>query len=195
MWYRLPGMRTDYACVGGIRLLDRDGGCTCRRRIELWERTWIEVRSAHFVIISTISEKQSVGLERFRTAVRMVTNIGRFEERIATKVYVLPYAVEELGFTGNLKGYFLARMRANYAAVIPAVGVELDDVLKHEYVHFLVHNRDTLSYPTWFNEGFAQVLQTLSARGDRIDYGQPSRLRMAWLDDKTSWIRSPNFSM
>jgi hypothetical protein len=153
---------------------------------ELWERTWIEVRSPHLVIVSTVSEKQTVelarDLERFRAAVQMVTNIGRFEERILTKVYVLPYAEEKLGFKKDIKGFFQPAMRANYAAVIPASGLELDDVLKHEYVHFLVHNRDALNYPNWFDEGFAEVFQTLTARGDRIEYGQETPLRVEWLE-------------
>src|SRR5262245_34042524 len=158
---------------------------------ELWERPWIEVRSPHFVIVSAISEKQSVelalDLERFRAAVQMVTSIGRFEERIPTKVYVLPYAEEELGFKGLIRGYLIPGMRANYAAVTPAPGLALDDSLKHEYVHFLVRNRDKLDYPHWFDEGFAEVIATLTAAQDRIDYGQPMKMRMATLAN-APWI-------
>jgi len=158
---------------------------------ELWERRWIEVRSAHFVIVSTVAEQRTVelarDLERFRSAVQILTNIGRFEERIPTKVYVLPHADKKLGFKGSIKGYFWPKMRANYAAVVPGANVGLDDVLKHEYMHFLVHNRDTLSYPTWFDEGFAEVFQTLTTRGDRIDYGQPTRVWVDWLANH-SWL-------
>jgi hypothetical protein len=134
---------------------------------ELWELPWIEVRTPHFVIVSAIPEERTVNLardlENFRAAVQIITNIGRFEERIPTTVYVLPHGVEALGFKGDIAGYFRAEMRANYAAVIPVTGAPLDDTLKHEYVHFLLHNRDALAYPPWFDEGFAELMATLNA--------------------------------
>ena len=143
---------------------------------EVWERDWIEVRSPHFVVVSALAEARTVELvqelESFRAAAEMLTNIGRFEERIPTRIYVLPYAVPDLGFGGRQIGYFESGMRANYAVVIPARD-ELDEALKHEYVHFLVHNRDETTYPTWFDEGFAVVLQTLRARGTQLEFGKP----------------------
>lgn len=152
---------------------------------ELWEQPWIEVRSPHFIIVSAISEERTVDLahelEDFRAAVQIITNIGRFEERIPTTVYVLPYGVAELGFKSHRIGYFAPRMRANYAAVTPLVGAQLDDTLKHEYVHFLLHNRDALAYPVWFDEGFAELLSTLTVRGNLIDFGKPSSNRIDWL--------------
>ncbi len=158
---------------------------------ELWERKWIEVRTPHFVIVSALAEERTVDLahdlESFRRAAEMLTNIGRFEERIPTTIYLLPHRVRELGFRGNAVGYFVPEMRANYAAMFPVSGMPLDDVLKHEYVHFLVHNRDSLSYPPWFDEGFAEVLSTLVARGKRIEYGNVMSNRAAALS-YGSWM-------
>lgn len=31
-------------------------------------------------------------------------------------------------------------------------GDESDEALKHEYVHFLMHNAGAQLYPTWFDE-------------------------------------------
>ena len=143
---------------------------------ELWQRTWVEVRSPHFVFVSALSESSTVDLlvdlENFRTAVEQLTNIGRFEERIPTHIYVLPHAVPELGFDGKFVGYFLAGMRANYAAIIPS-RIKLNEVLKHEYTHFLIHNRGNLIYPTWFDEGFAQLLSTVRVHDAEIEFGRP----------------------
>jgi FimV-like protein len=159
---------------------------------DLWELPWIEVRSPHFVIVSALPEVRTVNLardlENFRVAVQIITNIGRFEERIPTKVYVLPHTVDKLGFKNGFIGYFMPRMRANYVAVAPVTGASLDDTLKHEYVHFLVHNRDALSYPPWFDEGFAELLSTLSVRRDVIEYGKASSVRMDWLRN-APWMK------
>lgn len=152
---------------------------------ELWDLPWIEVRSPHFVIVSALPEKHSVAiardLEDFRSAVQLVTHIGRVDERIGTTVYVLPYAVEKLGFKSHISGFFVPQMRANYAAVIPMPAGHLDEILKHEYVHFLVRNRDVLSYPPWLDEGLAEALQTLTVRGDVIEYGASTPVRVQWL--------------
>ena len=145
----------------------------------LWEREWVEVRTEHFVVASALPQERSielaVELENFRAAARLLTNIGRFEERVPTKVYMLPQAVPELGFDGKINGYFLPGLRANYAVVMPS-GAESDEVLKHEYVHFLIHNRGAQLYPTWMDEGFAEVLSTLRVNGQELEYGKP----MTW---------------
>lgn len=143
---------------------------------ELWETPWIEVRTPHFVIASAQGEEKTralaVELEDFRAAAELVTNIGRFEERIPTKVYALPRVERELGFEGGAVGLFMPAMRANYALITPQ-GAESDEVLKHEYMHFLIHNRDALVYPPWLDEGFAELLSTLRVKedGTLIEFG------------------------
>jgi Flp pilus assembly protein TadD len=158
---------------------------------ELWEQPWIEVRSPHFVIASALPEKRTVDLvrdlENFRKAVEMLTNIGRFEERIPTHVYVMPRGDPRFGFKNNIDGYFVPRMRANYAALEPSANVQLDDILKHEYVHFLLHNRDELNYPPWFDEGFAELLQTLTVKDNVLEYGKASTIRVSWLTS-SPWL-------
>lgn len=159
---------------------------------ELWEYAWIEVRTPHFVIASALDEKRSVALavdlERFRRATELVTNIGRFEERIPTKVYVLPRRAPDLGIDGVAVGLFMPAMRANYALVSPQ-GAESDEVLKHEYVHFLMHNRDSLMYPPWLDEGIAELLSTLRVEEDGalLEYGDALSWRVDSLVNGT-WL-------
>src|SRR5262245_15687298 len=160
---------------------------------ELWERPWIEVRSPHFVIVSAIPRNATIelarDLEQFREAVRIVTHVGHFAERIPTKVYVLPQPVVELGFKKHTGGYFIPGMRANYAGVVKLPLGNVNNMLKHEYVHFIVHN-DEREYPKWFDEGFAEVLSTMSASGKTIEYGEPMPERVARLPNE-KWIPFP----
>jgi tetratricopeptide (TPR) repeat protein len=152
---------------------------------DILDYPWIRVRTPHFVIASAQGAEKThelaAELENFRTLAELLTNIGRFEERIPTKMYLLPKIERELGFGGFLAGYFHSGMRANYAAIIPSGG-NSDEVLKHEYVHFLIHNRDRRIYPTWFDEGFADLLGTLRVKnGVSFEYGKPMPTRISWL--------------
>ena len=151
---------------------------------ELWQYDWIEVRTPHFVIASAQDAEDTNELAReledFRRLVEMLTNIGRFEERVPTKIFFLPRRGSDLGFNANIAGYFHSGMRANYAAIVPT-GSYGDEILKHEYIHFLVHNRDRLLYPTWFDEGFADFFASMRVRGQRFEYGKPMEVRVSWL--------------
>ena len=95
-------------------------------------------------------------------------------------IYMLPYKESDLGISGDLAGYMLQAMRANYAAIVPS-GSFTDEALKHEYMHFLVHNRSAQQYPTWFDEGFAELLSTVQVTDSLLEYGKASDVRMSWL--------------
>ncbi len=127
------------------------------------------------MIVSSISEDRTVELVRrledFRGAVELLTKIGTFDERIPTRLYILPRGSLAFGLGDGFSGYFMPRMRANYAAVIPQPGGGIDDVIKHEYVHFLLHNDGARNYPRWLDEGFAQLFQTLEVIGKTIQFG------------------------
>lgn len=157
---------------------------------ELWEFPWTEVRTPHFVFLSGLDEDRTtelaVDLENFRTAAQLLTNIGRFEERIPTRIVVLPRFEDELGFGRGIAGYFSPGMRDNAAVMLPS-GSFSDEVLKHEYVHFLVHNRNQQMYPPWFDEGFAEVLMTLTVKDGVLTYGRPITARTSWLA-QGNWI-------
>src|SRR5262252_5961471 len=95
------------------------------RAAKLWERGWRELKTEHFVIASALPEQRSaelaVELERFRAVVRLFIASGSadaFEERIPTKIYVLPSAAPDLGIDDFRRdGYFAPEMRANYAVI------------------------------------------------------------------------------
>jgi tetratricopeptide (TPR) repeat protein len=163
---------------------------------KIWEREWREIRTQHFVIASALPEDQSAALatelENFRfVAQRLILPgaVGAFEERIPTKVYMLPSPERGLGLDGRIAGYFRADMRANYAVML-ASGDASDEVLKHEYTHFLMHNLNAQLYPKWYNEGFADVLSTLTVTNGVIEYGKPMTWRIPSLTWE-SWMSVP----
>jgi tetratricopeptide (TPR) repeat protein len=120
-------------------------------------------------------------LENLRWGVERVTNAGRFEERIPTQVYVLPHRVGQLGLTHDTVGYLVPAMRANHAVLAPVERANLPELIRHEYVHFLIRNRDGLAYPTWYDEGFAQLLSTLELKDGVLSYGKATEYGFDWL--------------
>ena len=151
---------------------------------ELWEYEWIELQTPHFVIASAQDAKKTAELaqelEDFRKMVGVFSNIGRFEERVPTRILLLPRGERDLGFDGKIAGFFDDGMRSNYAAMIPS-GSFSDEVLKHEYIHFLIHNRSEQLYPTWFDEGFADFFASMRVHRDQFEYGKPMAVRASWL--------------
>jgi tetratricopeptide (TPR) repeat protein len=149
----------------------------CAHATPFWEESWIEVRSPHFDVVSRLSAPRTVdlvnNLENFRAAIQLITNIKDIADRVPTKLYVFDRrdgAFVDTGFAG----WFTPRMRANYAVVIPDSGVGFGAVIKHEYVHFLLHNADATRYPPWFDEGFATKFETMEVHDKVIEYGQPA---------------------
>ncbi|MCK6371200.1 MAG: tetratricopeptide repeat protein [Gammaproteobacteria bacterium] len=160
---------------------------------ELYERSWLEARSPNFVVVSALGKKANVALvqelEDFRQVVALFTNAGIVEPRVPTWLFVFPGEVEALGLSGDVGGFFLGRMRANYAAIRPSRGLSLAHVIQHEYTHFLVHNQSRLLYPRWYQEGFAELLSTVNLRGGRFDLGNAATGRVYALRDPLAfWL-------
>jgi tetratricopeptide (TPR) repeat protein len=152
---------------------------------DLWDRPWVEVRTDNLRLLSGLDERRSrefaVELENFRHFVLLVTNVGEVRERVPTTVYLMPERRPEFGFRDNVQGYLRTTLRSNDVVLAPSGGF-LDEAIKHEYVHMLVHNHSPLLYPAWFDEGFAELLMTFEIKGNDIAFGKVSPVRASWLN-------------
>jgi tetratricopeptide (TPR) repeat protein len=164
------------------------------RAEDSWERPWIEVRTPNFTIFSALdaskTEALAQELEQFRFGVGLVTNIKRFDARVPTYILLLKKRDNSIGMKNWSAGYMWPTMRANYTVM---VGNEWQpraaETLKHEYVHFLIHNRGGLNYPTWFDEGFAELMSTLKLEGNVLEYGKAGPSQLYRLRH-TEWMNS-----
>src|SRR5215831_15436718 len=125
---------------------------------EFWEQPWTEVRSPHFIVVSAISQSETMDLvddfENFRAAVQIITNVHESAERVPTRIYV--FNRRDSTFIDGYAGGFMERLRANYAVAVADANLALATAtIKHQYLHVLLHNRDANDYPRWFVEGFA----------------------------------------
>jgi hypothetical protein len=165
----------------------------CVHAREVWERDWIEVRTPNFVFVSTLSEKRTIGLarrlENFRSLIVSLTSPQRANTRVPFEIYLFQDALPEIGLTPDLGGYFLSTRAANM--IVLRRNWNLNENIQHEYVHFLLRNRGGRGYPSWLDEGTAELLSTLELDGAVFNLGKPPRLAIRrlgssrWLDYST----------
>lgn len=152
---------------------------------ELEDRDWIEVRSPNFRIRSTMREKDSIELARqletFRVAISIVSNFSLADSPIPTEILALRRSVDfrSLGISSNIAGIFLAGLRRNFVVIRNVRDAPETPIIIHEYVHFLLGNHGSFSYPRWYNEGIAEYLSAEQTRPGKFVVGglQDGRLR------------------
>lgn len=153
------------------------------------QRSWLETRSEHFTIYSTLpraeTEALAVDLEVFRAAVVLFTNARTLDSPIPIEIFVFRSLTDLRRFTpGRNVGGFIRPTPRSYQVLLGASeGMGLDGrlILYHEYVHFLVRNESAALLPRWYDEGFAEFLSTAEREEDRLVVGKPDPDRAAWL--------------
>jgi tetratricopeptide (TPR) repeat protein len=157
---------------------------------ELWERRWLEVRTTNFVLTSALQEKRSLEvareLETFRRAVEHVTNIGELAGGTPTQVYLLPNRIVEWGLTRTTGSYLIASMGGNTLVAAPQPSRWLELALRHDYSHFLVRRGARFAYPSWYDEGLADLLSTLRVENGVLEFGRAPEARARCLSEP--WI-------
>src|SRR5271167_4341321 len=148
---------------------------------------WLEVRSAHFVVLSDSSEKQARHVADQFERMRAV-----FQDRFphasidpGTPIVVLAIkdekgfrALEPEAYLGkgkvDLAGLFLPALDKNYVLMrLDAPGEHPYAIVYHEYTHLL--NRKASDWlPLWLNEGLAEFYQTTEISDKEVLVGEPS---------------------
>lgn len=160
-------------------------------KIPLDDDRWIEVRSPHFVFWSRLSDKETrrvaERLEGFRSVVGMLTTAKPPEkDAVPTRIFLFRGRAPEYGLSSKIDGYFRPGLRNN-DAIARGSGKRITHVMRHEYAHFLIRNQDSLNYPTWFSEGFAELLATIEVDGEEFEIGNVPDGRQYALQE-TLWM-------
>ncbi len=157
------------------------------------DRKWIEVQSQNFTITSDMradeTEELARSLELFRASVLVLTNVPSLESSVPTRVFFFDGMLSFRPFQPgrNVAGFFQQTMRGNVIAMVDVNSMETDRTLRHEYVHFLMHNQSGTAYPRWYGEGFAELLSTADVSGEHVAVGQLPRDRIRQFQF-TEWI-------
>jgi tetratricopeptide (TPR) repeat protein len=152
------------------------------------ERKWIEVDTPNFQIMSTMSPRETselaIDLERFRVIIARFTNAPMSDSPIPTKIFAFEKSVDFQRFThsSNTAGWMSPGMRSNVIAFTDYRGMDSSQIIRHEYIHFVLNNATSIEYPTWYNEGFAEYMSTFEVRDDELIIGTAERARVQVLN-------------
>lgn len=156
---------------------------------EVWDDDWIEIRTEGFEFMSAIGERRTLELaerlENFRRLVVSQVSPQRFDARAPIKVYLFRRPVRDIGLTRDLGGYFLPMRRAG--TIVLRKTWNMEQWIQHEYVHYLVRSRDTRDYPTWLDEGVAELLSTVEVEGVSFSLGKAPRYAISRLTN-VRWV-------
>lgn len=154
---------------------------------------WHEARTKHFIIYSEQPPAELKGyaerLERFDAAVR---RIGEMSDPPLTDggkvtIYVLPSvdAVQRLHGqkNSNILGFYSPRASGSVAFVSNRTrerleGLRAEHVFQHEYLHHMMLTSQTVPYPAWMVEGYAEFYGTAEVQRDgSVKVGLPPQSR------------------
>jgi tetratricopeptide (TPR) repeat protein len=161
------------------------------------QANWTIVKSPNFEIMSTMTNEATVelaeNLGRFRALIFAVTTAPRTPAPVPTRILAFQKVSDFTPFSPlrQAAGFFSPSVRANNVALADyARGLDATTVIYHEYVHFVLQNGTSVTYPVWYDEGFAEVLSTVQTHEGKLIVGAvppariPSLERGQWLSMK-----------
>ena len=157
---------------------------------------WLRADTRHFVIYSSGSEKEQqrfgLQLERFNQLLRQRVDTQDDDNPNKLTVYFLgsQEAVSHLygGKTRYVAGFYSPQEDGTYAVANRSKKDGMFDldgmtVLFHEYAHHFMFRHFTYAYPTWYVEGFAEFLSTVTFADDgTYTVGKPAYHRALGLN-------------
>jgi tetratricopeptide (TPR) repeat protein len=155
---------------------------------------WIEVRSAHFIVLTDAGEKQArttaVQFERMHAVFHLLLPAAGDDSDPPITVLAVKdrrdmHALEPAEYLGkdslDLSGFFLRAPDTNYILVrLDADEEHAYATVYHEYTHYLLRKADGW-LPLWLNEGLAQFYENTDIHDRNAQLGQPSLAQLQYL--------------
>lgn len=148
---------------------------------------WLEVHSAHFVVLTNSNEKQARHVagqfERMRAVFHTLFPAAADDPGSPVVVVALKdkksfQALEPADYLSkgqlDLAGLFLRTPDKNYVLLrLDATGEHPYAIVYHEYTHYMLRSADAWM-PLWLNEGLAEFYQNTDIDSHEVRLGQPS---------------------
>ncbi|WP_199553506.1 hypothetical protein [Sandaracinobacteroides hominis] len=160
---------------------------------------WVRADSEHFRVFGDTSEdrviERAAVLEDFHRLLVDVTGRNLPAGAPPLDVFLVDRISDATPWrklAPNVAGFYRADNGRISAVALdrgPATGGDLggQEILLHEYAHHFLLGSGRLGYPAWYVEGFAEYFATAGFSPDRIELGQVSSNRAAWLS-KGNWL-------
>jgi hypothetical protein len=162
------------------------------------EKIWVQVRSAHFTVVTDLGEKQGIEVarrcEQMRAAFHLLMSHARTDDPVPLLIWALDGQKEVDDLLGRSKGkhtgLFLAGEDRNFI-LVDASG-DPRRAVYHEYMHELLNANISAAVPAWFEEGFAEYFSTMqvNARATRLGLVPLGELR--FLRENGKLMRLPD---
>ena len=152
---------------------------------------WRKYETAHFIIYSEAGEKAATGLaeglETVDSLMRMATGLRPQVETVKVRIYEVgdnDKVANAIGESGSgIAGFYTTNAMGPYAVTprkltfgVGSFSREL--VLHHEYAHHFMLQYFPANYPSWYIEGFAELMGSSGFMDDgRVAYGKPAKHR------------------
>jgi Flp pilus assembly protein TadD len=157
--------------------------------------SWIRLDTDHFVVFSNagerVAKRTAANLERLRDVLSQIaagTQLGSPQPMyiylFSSRVAFAPYRPAANGKPMDVDGYFYSRDDAEYMVLRADAGEATDDILYHEYLHYVLRNNFS-NLPVWFNEGMAELYSTFQATDEHADIGRPDANHIRWLRENS----------
>lgn len=158
---------------------------------------WIRVETENFSFLSNAGERRTVslaqGLEQLREVLQTVTGGLKLNSAVETRIFVFkngatmkPYALDVMGGTTRLGGFFRSTADGNYVVVDASAGERPFRVVYHEYLHFVMQNTIP-ELPLWLDEGLAEFYSTFEVLGGKAYVGRALREHVGFLQS-ARWL-------
>lgn len=150
---------------------------------------WVSVETTGFTVYANGSERRAtevaLNLEQFDGLLRRMT--GAPAERSPVRLQVYLFGTDDFAEAfphfdnTNVAGVYYAQTEriAAYSIYSPNSGLGSQEILFHEYAHHFMYQYFNNAYPSWYIEGFAEVVSTAVLGTERIVIGRsnPGRAR------------------
>jgi Tfp pilus assembly protein PilF len=137
------------------------------------QRSWVEVQTPHFRILSALSRSATTQLARdldlFRRAVELLAAGSLPAVQRRSLVFAFDDRRPSRSFAAGAQSAYLLSSLDGLQLVLRGGGGwrgDAGEALRHDLAHALLRGRDGLDAPLWYDEGIAQLASTIEV-GDR----------------------------
>lgn len=157
---------------------------------------WLRAETDHFIVYGDTSERNirayAEKVERFDALLRAYYPIAVDHEVPKLELYMANSADDLKRAEPDISRSVLGFYAPNSGRIFAIANVEStlsDDVIFHEYAHHFMFQMNSIAYPAWFVEGFAEYYATMRIRDGRYQIGlnQPGRMN-ALTRPANSWV-------
>jgi hypothetical protein len=153
------------------------------------KKSWLQIRSAHFSLVTDAGEKR--GMDIARRCERMRAAFSRLMDHANTNdpAPLLIFALNSEKEVDGLGDVWASRSRhsglflpgADQSFILIDASGDPWHAAFHEYAHELLNANTSSSVQTWFDEGFAEYFSTFESSGGRVELGRVPVAKLQFL--------------